>query len=1099
MYAALIKDRQSELTEEQKKRENEEEAILTVETLLKKAKEAGDVLFASNNDYEVTTIPSFIRFLKECDDWNGIYMSKTAINKISGLYFANWHSIEDRFIEWYNSGGKEQKEKVKACITYDKKREQPLKLRDAVELSGFFEVIDTVQSEHFFKESLFKDDKTNEYRGKLDKALSPSRNLLNLLCYDIERNTKSFLDSSSEIAALEKYKDNNRQAGEEDKTIKMIENWFNAATDAMRIVRYFAVRKSKMKGSLANVTMEQALSNLLFNDDAQWFKWYDLIRNYLTKKPQDDVKDNKLKLIFNNPTLMDGWDLNKEPNNTTVILRKNGNYFIGIMKKEYNKIFYEGNVNSDGECYEKMVYKQIAMHSGVMGLVRKCAGTAKEYGWHCPNNCLNEEEKIIGDDDEAQPHLQEIIDCYKDFFDKYEKDGFKYKDFNFKFLDSCQYNKLSDFFRDVEWQSYKLSFRNVSVDYIDDLVESGKLYLFKLYNKDFSKGKDGGNGSTGKPSLHTTYWETLFDENNLKNVVYKLNGESEIFMREPVAKESPIKHEIGSKLVNKKDISGNTIPEKIYREIYSYVNAKDNDHEKNISVEAKRYIDEQKVTIKDVKHEIVKDNRFYGETRYLFHCPITINFKAKTYKEPKYAFPEVNEKITNSLQQSENLQFIGIDRGEKHLVYSCTIDKDSKIIKCQHHDSIKGTDYVKKLEAIADERIIAKKNWQAQNKIKDLKSGYISHVVHSLVEEATKSNGVIDPHAYIVLEDLSTAMKRGRQKFEKQVYQNLEVALAKKLNFVVDKDAKTGELGSVSKALQLTPPISNYQDIEGKKQFGIMLYTRANYTSITDPATGWRKTIYIKDGKEEEIKNEFLKTFKDFGYDSKDYFFDYIDANTGNLWRMYSGKDGNPLPRFQNKKQALKDKNIWVAEQVNVVEILDKLFANFDKAKSFKEQIEEGVQLRKDDNRNETAWQSLRYALNIIQQIRNSGIKESDDNLLFSPVRNEKGEHFDTRKSGSNGDLSEIKDADANGAYNIARKGLIMDAHIKYWIEKGRPKISIDGKKCPDLDLFISDREWDLWLLKKEQWAKELPTFALKSAKNGTTTSKSKNSKKKKP
>jgi len=622
--------------------------------------------------------------------------------------------------------------------------------------------------------------------------------------------------------------------------------------------------------------------------------------------------------------------------------------------------------------------------------------------------------------------------------------------------------------------------------------------LFQIYSKDFSSGKDGGNGSTGNENLHTMYWKMLFDEKNLQNVIFKLDGQgAEIFMREPIAKESRVKHIIGSKLVNKRDKDGNTIPEHIYREIYVYAN----DNNKKVSAEAQKYIDDNKVIIKDVKHEIIKDNRFYNETKYMFHCPITINFKAKSSSES-----EVNAIITDALQQSKNLNFIGIDRGEKHLVYSCTIDKDGKIIKgkCHDHDIISvirkdkdgkdithKTNYVQKLEAVADERIIAKKNWQAQNKIKDLKNGYISHVVHHLVEETIKVDGNISPHAYIVLEDLNTEMKRGRQKIEKQVYQNLETALAKKLNFVVDKNAKQGELGSVFQALQLTPPINNYQDIEGKKQFGVMLYTRANYTSVTDPATGWRKTIYIKNGKEEDIKNQILETFSDFGIEGKDYFFEYTEANAGHLWRMYSGKNGEPLPRFQNRKQLKDDKNIWEPEPVNVVEILDQLFAKFDKGKSFKEQIKDGAELMKVKNRNETAWQSLRFALDIIQQIRNSGEKNSkDDNFLCSPVR-KNGEHFDTRNYEYNGELSEIRDADANGAYNIARKGLIMDAHIKYWIEKGRPMMSSKkDKKTSDLDLFISDKEWDLWLLDRNQWRKELPTFASRSAKEDNTESK---------
>ena len=183
----------------------------------------------------------------------------------------------------------------------------------------------------------------------------------------------------------------------------------------------------------------------------------------------------------------------------------------------------------------------------------------------------------------------------------------------------------------------------------------------------------------------------------------------------------------------------------------------------------------------------------------------------------------------------------------------------------------------------------------------------------------------------------------------------------------------------------------------------------------------------------------------------------------------------------------LQDKNIWVPEPVDVVKILDTLFADFDKSQSFKAQIKMGVELQKVEERKETAWQSLRYVLNMIQQIRNSGVDKEDDNFLYSPVRNEKGEHFDTRNYKNNGDLSEIKDADANGAYNIARKGLIMDAHIKCWIEKGRP---MKDEKTSDLDLFISDEEWDLWLLDKCRWKKNLPLFALRSAKGNDNNPK---------
>src|SRR5699024_2766470 len=69
------------------------------------------------------------------------------------------------------------------------------------------------------------------------------------------------------------------------------------------------------------------------------------------------------------------------------------------------------------------------------------------------------------------------------------------------------------------------SFTDISEEYINKLVEEGKLYLFRIYNKDFS------SYSKGTPNLHTLYWKALFDEDNLKNIIYKLNGGAEIFYR----------------------------------------------------------------------------------------------------------------------------------------------------------------------------------------------------------------------------------------------------------------------------------------------------------------------------------------------------------------------------------------------------------------------------------------------------------------------------------------------------------------------------------------------------------------------------------------
>ena len=65
---------------------------------------------------------------------------------------------------------------------------------------------------------------------------------------------------------------------------------------------------------------------------------YNKVRNYLTRKP---YKTEKYKLNFENSTLLAGWDVNKEPDNTAVILIKDKKYYLAIMDQEHKNIFTE--------------------------------------------------------------------------------------------------------------------------------------------------------------------------------------------------------------------------------------------------------------------------------------------------------------------------------------------------------------------------------------------------------------------------------------------------------------------------------------------------------------------------------------------------------------------------------------------------------------------------------------------------------------------------------------------------------------------------------------------------------------------------------------
>ena len=1014
-FVALKKDKQNELTPEERGGEN----IYSVERLLTTVKEAGENCFkdAGSVDGQIKTLPQFVTFLRNCHNWDGIYWSKSAVETIYRKYFAS--GVFPVLLEKLY----ESRKSKSACITYDKNREVPIQLRDAVELSELFEALDSMESEFVFKPSLQEDEKCI-----LNFSIKPSQNLINLICVDIEKYIGDFLEKSSKIVELQKYNDY-----KEDEIIKEIKGWFDAAIDAMRIVRYFSVRKNKMKGNVANLTMEQALTNLLRDENTDWFGWYDLIRSYLTKRPQDDVKENSLRLNFGSSCFLRGWSNGYEKTKLGTILKKGNQLYLCILKE---KRLFDTSVDEnpmykcdkDDDSY-RLVLQELKFNTlAGKGFILAYKEKYSDMGKNDPLKAV----KCL------QQHIK------NKYINKYP------------LLDSCANKLYSDkktFDEDVKKaleECYDTSFKPINWDYLLRKEEEGALFLFKISSKDYL------TNSNGKKDLQTLYWENVF----IKNSCHQLCANAQIFMRKPL-KQKPIKHSLGEKLVNKRDCNGNTIPQEIYYELFQYVNKKKEYND--LSKESRVYLDKQLIVVKSAKIELVKDRRFYMDEKYLFHCPIKLNYRTS-------GKIDVNHKVNEIFGQRDDLQFVGIDRGEKHLIYSCTVDKDCNIVDCKHYDNINGTDYVKKLDERANKRTEDRKNWQELEKIKDLKKGYISHVVHRLVNATIKDkDGNINPHAYIVLEDLSMGFTQGRQKIEKQTYRTLETALASKMNFIVDKDAKPDELGSVSNALQLTPLIKTYADIEKEKQFGVMLYTRANYTSVTDPATGWRKTIYIKSGKDEELSEQILKKFSDIGYDGKDYYFEYTEQNAGKTWRMYSSKDGVSLQRYQYKRIEGKD-NLWECELINLNEILDALFAEFDMSVSLRKQLDAGKKLKKYCD-SKTAWQSLVYAINMIQQIRNNGEKDSiDDNFLLSPVRNENGVHFDTRNHVNNGGLKAIVDADANGAYNIARKGVIMQAHINIGKNKA--------------NLFVSDEEWDLWLLNREKWEKMLPEFAKPTSKS---------------
>ncbi len=817
-----------------------------------------------------------------------------------------------------------------------------------------------------------------------------------------EINTKKKSASSVLDKYREKANENRKKANEELKNdkndVSSIKEYLDAIQNLFHFLKPLDVRLTKKDEKSSNV----------FEKDADFYNDYEIIlkslrnitslynqtRNYLTKKP---YSIEKYKLNFENVTLAEGWDENKETANTCIIFRRNGLYYLGVMDKKHNKIFskdldkiFSKDLAQSGDAYEKMIYKLLP---GPEKMLPKVFFGEKNIKYYCPSEKICEIRNTASHTKNGKPQgdfekedfnfddMRSMIDFYKDSIKKHPD----WKKFDFELSDTNSYKDISDFFEEIKNQGYKITFKKVSQKYIDKMVDEGCLYLFQIYNKDFSIKRDLNlkKEKKYKENLHTLYWKSLFDETNLKDVVYKLNGEAELFFR-------------------KRSI---TYEEQIWEK----------GHHAQESNKKQRY-------------PIIKDRR-YAQDTYLFHVPITLNFKGQ-------GISKFNSKVNKYLKNSSDVNIIGIDRGERHLAYFSVINQKGELIKEDSlnnplkREGYSGNDYQELLKEREVKMYKARKSWGTIGKIKDLKEGYLSRVIHKLAMMMVEHNAII------VFENLNFGFKRGRFKVERQIYQKLEKMLIDKLNYLMLKDKNPNEPGGLYQALQLTAPFESFKKLG--KQSGFLFYVPAYHTSKVCPATGFVNLLYpryetIKKSQEFYDKFDEIKYHKD--EDIFSFSFDYSEFSKKtegikkHKWTIWTY--GNRLINSRNKE---KD-NRWDTKEINLTAdfkgLLNEKKIDFLSEENIKEKI-----MSQNDSQ---FFKKLTYLLRNVLQLRNSRINRDED-WIISPVKDEQGNFYDSRKT----DKNLPKNADANGAYHIALKGLLLLRQLKESsdIDKFEPDLS---------------------------------------------------------
>lgn len=764
---------------------------------------------------------------------------------------------------------------------------------------------------------------------------------------------------------------------------------------------------------------------------------YDMVRNWLVRKP---YSTKKITLNFGYPgTLLNGWPdskTDKADNGTQyggyLFRKKNGigeyDYYLGISSDKY--LFRTPCKESErGEDnYERLNYYQIKLGS-------------------FSRNSYNGD--YSGDKERLIVVIKDFISVSTD--DNFKKESLSLKEPTeyIKFLKDYDYTIYENLLADKEFQKenetfinkMKNAFRSISripkaqefankqyalfTEVMDDMKtlllerifeyfpvgekemkeaierEEKALYLFKITNKDLSFADSFIAGKRkrekrGRDNLHTMYFKALMSG---EKDIFDL-GTGEVFFREKTE---------GLKI-------GPT-------------------HEANIPIRNKNKSVQERRPTSTFPYGLVKDKR-YTEDIFQFHLSFVQNYKAST--------PYINPMVNEYLKSSKDTHIIGIDRGERNLLYYVVIDQKGNIIDQQSLNEIKkedetipiSTDYHDLLEERAKDIREARRNWQTIESIKELKEGHLSQAIHKITELMIKYNAVV------VLEYLNPDFVRSRQKREIQEYSKFERMLANKLQYLVDKKRDFHEIGGVLKGYQLTNDIEkiknkNVQN-EFKYQNGFLFYVPAWNTSKIDPITGFVNQFDTRFKGEEEAR-KFFSQFDSIRYNAeKDLFefsFDYDNftdkaRDTQTKWTLCTY--GKRIKTFRNPAK----NNQWDDEEIVLTNEFKKAFADADI--DVNGNLKEGIGSLTDKK----CLEQLMHLMTLLLQMRNSRTGTEIDYLL-SPVADADGNFYDSSKPIA----SLPKDADANGAYNIARKGLWAIRKIQSTPSGERPKLAISNKE----------------------------------------------------
>ena len=269
--------------------------------------------------------------------------------------------------------------------------------------------------------------------------------------------------------------------------------------------------------------------------------------------------------------------------------------------------------------------------------------------------------------------------------------------------------------------------------------------------------------------------------------------------------------------------------------------------------------------------------------------------------------------------------------------------------------------------------------------------------------------------------------------------------LIDKLNYLCFKDCKPEDTGGILRGYQLAQKFTSFQRLG--KQCGFLFYIPAAYTSKIDPITGFINHFNLQDITNAEKRKDFFKKMERIEMKNGHFEFEF---------------DYRKFKTFQTDYQnrwtvSTRGKRIVMNMDENGYKQMQDYYPTAEIKKAFEKlgvSLREGLDIKEllSDIDNASFYSTLFYAFKVTLQMRNSNPKTEEDYIL-SPVAKQ-GKYFCSTDEANKGVdtkgnwISKLPvDADANGAYHIALKGLYLLQHpdtkkiehaewLRYMVEK---------------------------------------------------------------